>query len=104
VELHRFDPTPEEIEAGDRDLRVVWSDGSIVAYSYQLLRRSCRCAECVEEMTGRPRLDPSGIPDDVHPNDIRPVGNYAIQIEWSDGHRTGIYSFQHVRGLPGESF
>ena len=28
---------------------------------------------------------------------VEPVGNYAIRIVWSDGHSTGIYSFEHFR-------
>ena len=29
--------------------------------------------------------------------DVEPVGNYAIRINWSDGHNTGIYSYEHFR-------
>ena len=30
---------------------------------------------------------------------IVPVGNYAIQPEWSDGHHTGLYTWTYLRGL-----
>ena len=30
---------------------------------------------------------------------VEPVGNYAIRIDWSDGHKTGIYSFEHFRRI-----
>jgi DUF971 family protein len=30
---------------------------------------------------------------------IEEVGSYAIRIEWNDGHNTGIYSFDHLRGI-----
>ena len=39
------------------------------------------------------------MPEDVHPLKIQPVGRYAIQIDWSDGHSTGIYSFSRLRAL-----
>jgi DUF971 family protein len=35
----------------------------------------------------------------VRPVAIRPVGRYAIQIDWSDGHTTGIYPFDRLRSL-----
>ena len=92
--------TPTEIEALDQALRVQWSDGVACDYLYTTLRRSCRCANCVEEMTGRPLLDPESVPGDVHPVDIRAVGQYAIQIAWSDGHGSGIYSYSHLRDVP----
>jgi DUF971 family protein len=31
--------------------------------------------------------------------DVEPVGHYAIRILWSDGHSTGIYSFEHFRKI-----
>ena len=91
---------PIAIEALDRALRVRWSDGVVLDYLYPTLRRSCRCANCVEEMTGRALLDPESVPEDVHPEDIRAVGQYAIQIAWSDGHGSGIYSYTHLRDVP----
>jgi len=30
---------------------------------------------------------------------VEPVGHYAIRIDWSDGHKTGIYSFEHFRRI-----
>lgn len=50
------------------------------------LRRQCRCALCVDEMTGRVRLDPKSIPETVKPSNMRPVGNYALEIVWNDNH------------------
>lgn len=50
------------------------------------LRRECRCALCVDEMTGEQKLDPSDVPEDVRPVKMAPVGNYALDVAWSDGH------------------
>ncbi len=50
-------------------------------------------------MSGRPLLDPKTVRRDVAPRTITSVGNYAITINWNDGHSTGIYSFEHLRAL-----
>ena len=91
-------PTPASIsQAGPDKLRIVWNDGHESVYAVRGLRLSCRCARCVEEFTGRPLLNPEGIPDDVRPIRITPVGRYALQFEWSDGHDSGIYTFEYLR-------
>lgn len=63
------------------------------------LRLSCHCALCVEEMSGRKLLDPKTIRSDVSPRQIVSIGNYAIKFDWSDGHNSGIYSFNDLRAL-----
>jgi DUF971 family protein len=50
-------------------------------------------------MTGVRRLQESSLPKDVHPEAIHPVGRYAIQIYYSDGHSTGIYTWEKLRAL-----
>lgn len=50
------------------------------------LRRQCRCALCIDEMTGRVTLDPASVDENVKPASIRQVGNYAVEVAWSDGH------------------
>src|SRR5262245_18503180 len=93
-------PAPSAIEqAGPDTLRIRWSDGVESLYGVRGLRLACRCAHCVEEMTGRPLLDATGVPADVRPVRIRSVGRYALQFDWSDGHDTGIYTFEYLRQL-----
>jgi ATP-binding protein involved in chromosome partitioning len=58
---------------------------------------------CIEEMSGRPLLDPKSVRRDVAPRTITSVGNYAIQFHWNDGHSTGIYTFEHLRALGQQS-
>jgi len=80
-------------------LSVQWADGRQDQVNTRDLRLACRCAACVEEMSGRPLLDPATIAYDVAPRSITSIGNYAITITWSDGHSTGIYAFDHLRAF-----
>lgn len=64
------------------------------------LRLACPCAQCVDEMSGRPILDPTVVPDDVRPVHLALVGAYGLKINWSDGHATGIYTFDLLRRHP----
>jgi ATP-binding protein involved in chromosome partitioning len=92
--------TPTRIgQRGPRTLAITWSDGHESTYDVRALRLACGCAECVDEWSGEERLDTSAVPADVAPVRIQPVGRYAIQIEWSDGHATGIYPFRRLREL-----
>jgi len=82
-----------------RTLSVLWENGDRNDFDVRDLRLACRCALCVEEMSGRPLLDPKSVRPDVTPRTIASVGNYAITIIWNDGHSTGIYSFEHLRAF-----
>ena len=102
----RTTPPPESIDVGpEGELVITWSGGTKVAIAAFGLRDACPCANCIEEGTGRKVLDPATIPADVRPLEVRGVGNYAVQIQWSDGHGTGIYTWELLRrasGLPPE--
>lgn len=92
--------TPAAIQQqGPRALGIRWADGVESVFDVRELRLACACAQCVDEWTGEGRLDPAGVPEDVQPVKIEAVGRYAIQIEWSDGHATGIYPFRRLRDL-----
>jgi len=65
------------------------------------LRRRCRCAHCVEEFSGRPILKPEDVPDNVYPVRLQPMGNYAMAIQWSDGHSSSIYPYEMLLELAG---
>jgi ATP-binding protein involved in chromosome partitioning len=93
---------PKEIVAEDKKLRVVWSDGTESSYPFQFLRNHCPCAVCVDEWTGQRKSLILLLPSNFGPQKVEPVGNYAIQIHWSDGHNSGIYSFRHLRELGAE--
>ena len=91
-------PLPVEIIGLRRpEITLVWEDEHRTTYAALDLRLRCRCALCVEEMSGRAILDPTRIPPDVQATHIELVGQYAINIHWSDGHQTGIYKFADLR-------
>ena len=89
---------PVEIgRANAHDVKIIWQDGQESVYPARELRMNCPCAGCVDEMTGAIRILPTNIPQDVHPVSIELVGRYAMTIRWSDGHQTGIYTFEKLR-------
>ena len=93
-------PVPAQItQAGPSELEIRWGDGHLSGYSVVMLRRACCCAACVNEWTGTRILRPEEVPEDVRPVRIQPVGRYAVNIQWSDGHGSGIYSFDYLRRL-----
>ena len=82
-----------------RTLSLLWEDGHRDDLDVRDLRLACRCALCVEEMSGRKLLDPRTVRADVSPRQITSIGNYAIQFDWNDGHNSGIYAFNDLRAL-----
>ena len=85
--------------ADERRLRIEWNDGHVTELEPRLMRLACPCAGCIEEMTGRPLLDPETIPADVYMTAMKYVGRYALRFDWSDGHNTGIFPFETLREL-----
>lgn len=99
-------PRPVNLQlAGEKVLRIEWSDGELREYSIRELRDRCPCATCREKRLAAPALSTS-LPilsaAETRPLRIvgmKPVGNYAYSIEFSDGHDTGIYTLEHLREL-----
>ena len=94
IEPAEIRPTEDEAR-----LRITWKDGLVAEYEPRELRLLCPCAACVDEMTGIRTLRPDAIDEGVYPTAIHYVGRYALQFVWSDGHSTGIYSFEYLRDV-----
>jgi DUF971 family protein len=86
---------------------IAWSDAHTSHYDFAYLRDHCPCALCNDEREKKAEVATSGTGGMALPL-FRPkptaraahsVGNYALQIEFSDGHSTGIYSFEHLREI-----
>ena len=96
---------PESIRRlPDGSVEIGWSDGVRSSYSPRLLRDACPCATCREE---RAAPKPKGLltvlsPQELAPLSItamKPVGQYAYSVEFSDGHSSGIYTLDYLREL-----
>jgi ATP-binding protein involved in chromosome partitioning len=90
-------PLPIELVGLNRpELHIVWDEGDTCTIPARELRLACKCAHCVEEMTGRALLDPARVPPDVVIMGMQLAGNYGVHIAFSDGHDTGIYRFAEL--------
>ncbi|MEK6769997.1 MAG: DUF971 domain-containing protein [Gemmatimonadota bacterium] len=84
------------VEDGAR-IEIQWEErGHVATYEAQALRLACQCAACVEEMTRRPILDPGSVAPGVRALAIKLVGAYAMHVQWSDGHSSGIYPWERL--------
>jgi DUF971 family protein len=103
---------PEHIAVSkSRGIEIDWKDGHHSSYGVEYLRDWCPCASCTGAHGTEPRRKtseaaPAGPPSPFRMYQpktkmvsIEPVGNYALRINWSDGHNTGIYSYAHLRGI-----
>jgi DUF971 family protein len=91
---------PKRIQRREDGILIVWDErGHEGFFPARPLRLLCPCAECVEEMSGQPLLDPARVPQDVRPVTLGLVGAYGLRVEWSDGHGTGIYTFDRLLAI-----
>jgi DUF971 family protein len=98
-------PTKLELREGGK-LLIEWSDGQRREIGFAELRGACPCATCREKQAAPPAAARGGLPilsaAEARPLSIagmRPVGRYAYAIAFSDGHDTGIYTFELLRSL-----
>ncbi len=101
-------PTKLELVESNR-LRITWSDGQTRDYSLRELRDKCPCATCREKRNAPPP-SPLQLPilsaaeaQPLRITAMKPVGNYAYSIDFSDGHNTGIYTLESLRELGQEA-
>ena len=102
--------TPVSIERdGDAGITITWSDQVVSNWTAAELRKSCPCATCREkrrgesqasEVAGKPAMLPVLSAAEARPlriESMRPVGNYAYSIAFSDGHSSGVFLFELLR-------
>jgi len=100
----------------DEKLEIDWEDGRRSVYPIIYLRSMCPCAQCKLTREARAGAAPDAAAGEkkkslrlsVLPGNYAAplsatgaerVGNYALRIDWSDGHGSGIYSFQYLREI-----
>lgn len=83
-------------------LAITWSDGLKTTMTLRTFRDECPCASCKgENIMGTTYSFGIQVmkPGMYELASIQAVGNYAIQADWKDGHNTGIYSWDILRGI-----
>ena len=85
-------------------IEIAWSDGTTATYTPRLLRDACPCATCREKRAAPPPTVGLTVlrPEELVPlavTGMRPVGQYAYSIAFTDGHDTGIYTLEYLREL-----
>jgi DUF971 family protein len=82
---------------GARTTEIDWGDGHKGLYPHEILRGYCPCAGCQGHSGTIGFVQTSDAQQEL--DDIAPVGNYALQLKWFDGHDGGLYSYAFLRGL-----
>ncbi len=96
-------PTNIEVRNSDQILEIKWADDHVSKYPLFGLRKNCPCVTCQGGHGNMNQFDRSLF--FVEPNmrykveDIKQIGNHAIQITWNDGHNTGMYQWETLREL-----
>jgi DUF971 family protein len=97
--------SPQALRGSADSLTIQWSDGVAHTITWRQLREACPCATCKVKRETPPPLFAVLKPEETQPvkcTRMEPMGNYAYHIDFSDGHNTGIYSFEFLRRI-GES-
>jgi ATP-binding protein involved in chromosome partitioning len=79
------------------DVRIVWDEGDEDLWTARELRIKCVCANCQSEATGERLLDPAKVPQELTVKAMTLIGNYGLNIHFSDGHTTGIYRLRNLK-------
>jgi DUF971 family protein len=87
--------TPLAIDLRPSSLRLQWADGAADLTATEL-RAACRCGGCrAAAVRGEPHVPA----DDLRLAGAEPVGQYAVQLIFSDGHDRGIYPWELLHAM-----
>jgi DUF971 family protein len=87
---------------------ITWADGHESHYDFAYLREECPCATCNDERGKKQTFTAAAPASSAVLPMFKPkpraqsatvMGNYAVQIRFSDGHSTGIYSYDLLRSI-----
>lgn len=97
--------TPEHFAISkSTGIKIDWADGAQSDFPLEFLRERCPCAHCTGAHGTPPQAPDFSNPLRLYQERLRiikvePVGHYAINISWNDGHKMGIYSYRLLRAL-----
>jgi DUF971 family protein len=98
--------TPTNIQLIGQEVAIAWDDGTESYFNAEKLRAASPSAANVGErdiLGVRHGGDgPKSFPG-VQVLGWERVGNYALRFDFSDGHRTGLYSFEYLRQLAAQA-
>jgi DUF971 family protein len=81
-------------------LFIKWDDGDNSSIKLVNLRRDCPCAICNSEREQKGgKYIPIYSGEQLKIKNIHMIGNYAVGIDWTDGHNTGIYDFAILKKM-----
>lgn len=89
------------LDHADGALLLRWANGADQRLTDRDLRLVCQCAQCRDEMSGKRILNPENVSLNINLTRVWSVGNYALGMAFSDGHDTGIYTFQALQTMAG---
>lgn len=98
-------PTGITLNHPEHRLEITWDDGATCHYPLSHLREACPCVEC---RGGHQFMGMAFAPENILTltprrsytlTQLNPVGNYAVQPVWDDGHSTGLYTWEYLRHL-----
>lgn len=99
-------PVRIDLQKSKRTMLLDWGAEGVWYLPLSIVRKLCPCALCTDH-----RGEPDDLEAELHmlegmeatatdiPGTVRAVGRYAIQIQWADGHDTGIYTFDYLRRM-----
>ncbi|MBI9096963.1 MAG: P-loop NTPase [Spirochaetaceae bacterium] len=90
---------PPEVKLLSDRVIFTWLGNPPIEIENHILRDACKCALCVDEYSGEKTLKTEDIPQDIHALEVTPLGNYAVSIQWSDGHTSSIYPYKTIRSI-----
>ena len=92
---------PVDLQIIGEELAIKWEDQTESYLRLERLRRACPCAGCRGEIDVLGQLhkgpDIPLAPQSFQLTRISPVGGYAIQPFWADGHSSGLFTFDYLR-------
>jgi DUF971 family protein len=94
---HTPRPTDIRLHQASRKLEIVFDDGAHFHLSCEFLRVYSPSAEVRGHGAGQEVLQVEK--EDVNIAGIEPVGQYAVKLSFSDGHDTGLYSWDYLYDL-----